>query len=177
MVLLQNFAASVPAEVCGEVPLGAHEVLLRSSLTRSSSPWERKDFLADQQARRDLTTDTRMDLFGVACVPTLADYTGPHTRVRMLPHWVDSHHGFVAELGHACTQTVGMRRAVVRHGGRMGSRHATPRCWTTRQTARVSNQRVGDGCDGWSGVGARSDVVVAAPPPLSVLADERSAVG
>ena len=72
-----------------------------------------------------------------------------------------SHHG--REVAHACTQVAaGSRDWVARHGGRTGSHHVTPRCWTTRPMGRVESVRVCVDSGGWSGVCATSGVDAAA---------------
>lgn len=80
------------------------------------------------------------------CVPHMAPHRLPHWS-----RWEGSHQGWallVLEAVACCTLAEeGSQREVARHGGHsVGSRHTTPRCCSTRPTARVASLFFGAGC-------------------------------
>lgn len=164
----QSFAVVARQVAANGVTLAAAERVGRegSSLRRLGS-LARRDWSAVRKVRTGWAEGGRMHPDAVRG-PLLAAQTGPR---REPPRSCSegSHHGSAPP--RVCTRTAdsGHEAAAARHGGCMGSRHRTPRCWT-RRTASVSTRRVG-AC--WIGVGVTTRVAVIplAPPRLG----ERSA--
>lgn len=110
-------------------------------------------------------SDSHMDL-AVAYGPMLEPHMGLHSQAQMSRYWEDSHHG----LAVCNLRAVGTRVVVAaRHGGRMGSHHATtPRCLRIRRMGRAPNPRA---CADLNGVCVMSVCVLEDLPPV-LLFDE-----